>query len=371
MLIAIASLAVDFGRVQSVKMQLRCAADAAALAATDAIQRGNTDPTAIAIAAAADNIAAGTPVALQTGDVEYGHWNAASQKFTNSGVPVNAVHVTARRIAARGTALPLIFGSVIGQTTCNVNGDAVSIINPQIPNYAFVGIDSFAAAGLLTCDSYPALHQGAIQSNSDISLNLLGLIGLTFVDGDVRPGPGQSIIKPMIGVTNITGTTAPLSKSISYPSVDTTDYIVKNDNGSLPALTYNGTDFSTVLGAEIEAGTYLVRDLNVVAGLALKVNGPVTFYVTRNVNILAAVDLASKDPKNFKVCVANGGTVNVAAGLNMYMDLYAPDANINIGVGGNYWGAMVGKNVKILGTSFLHYDTDLAKAQLPSSSIVN
>src|SRR3954462_2635270 len=67
-LLAFTSLAVDLGRVQVAKTELRRAADAAARYAVTGI-RDNT-VNAKAVAAAADNTVDGAPLVLQNGDVQ-------------------------------------------------------------------------------------------------------------------------------------------------------------------------------------------------------------------------------------------------------------------------------------------------------------
>src|SRR4051812_37257514 len=71
-LCAIASLAVDLGRVQLAKSQLRSAADAAALAAGDVLLKDPNAARSTAIQIAAANKADGSPVVLDSSkDVEF------------------------------------------------------------------------------------------------------------------------------------------------------------------------------------------------------------------------------------------------------------------------------------------------------------
>src|SRR5215203_5762975 len=88
-LTAFCSLAVDLGRVQVAKGELRLAADAAArhgasgLASSPAVARAN------AVSAAADNRADGTTVGVDAAlDVQLGTWDANTRTFT--ALPVAA-----------------------------------------------------------------------------------------------------------------------------------------------------------------------------------------------------------------------------------------------------------------------------------------
>src|SRR5437762_10760155 len=71
-LCAIASFAVDYGRVQLAKTELLRAADAAARAAVASIGKGVTAANNAAISTAAMNNCDGSAVALTTADIELG-----------------------------------------------------------------------------------------------------------------------------------------------------------------------------------------------------------------------------------------------------------------------------------------------------------
>src|SRR3954470_4746178 len=140
-LMGFVSLAVDVGRVQTAKTELRRAADAAArYAATGA--RDNT-ARAKAIAAAAETNGDGTPLALTNGDVQTGTW--ASGTFNNGGSTPNAVRVRARRTAERGNPLLMTFGRVLGMTGCDIEATAIACI-PDV-YYGVVGLNSISMGG--------------------------------------------------------------------------------------------------------------------------------------------------------------------------------------------------------------------------------
>src|SRR3954462_5740699 len=71
-----ASLAVDFGRVQLVKGQLRAAADASALAAANLVLSDVPAAKQAAVDTARGNLAHGAPVALTGADVVPVIWDA-------------------------------------------------------------------------------------------------------------------------------------------------------------------------------------------------------------------------------------------------------------------------------------------------------
>src|SRR5688572_13943079 len=101
-LCAMASFAVDMGRIVVVKTQVRAAADAAALAAAQDVLRDPVAARASAILVAKANKADGSPVILDNGDVEFGNWDASTRTYTAAvvGVRPNAVKVTVHRTTA-------------------------------------------------------------------------------------------------------------------------------------------------------------------------------------------------------------------------------------------------------------------------------
>jgi len=122
-------LAVDLGRAQTAKTELRRAADAAARAGAMEILKGNTDYSSdsksvltIVAEVAKANLADGTPVVLNTStDIQIGTWNSFTRMFTPTFSSPNAVRVYARRNgAANQNAVPLIFTQVIGRKSLDV-----------------------------------------------------------------------------------------------------------------------------------------------------------------------------------------------------------------------------------------------------------
>lgn len=129
-LIGFISLAVDWGRVQLAKTELQAAADAAARYGVTGLSSGvNTVQSRVA-AAAAQNKADGSAVSIDTNnDIEFGVWDPLLKQFTvltgSQRNGATAIRVTARRTAARGNAIPLLWGAVIGKRTCDVTAQSV------------------------------------------------------------------------------------------------------------------------------------------------------------------------------------------------------------------------------------------------------
>jgi len=209
-------------------------------------------------------------------------------------------------------------------------------------SYNFAGIDSvdFSSLGVL------ARVNGNIASNGNIRVGVpLGL--LVGVNGDARSYAG-SVTKGTLAY--ISGSKAPLSEQLYFPAVKVP---LDNNNSQIAGYLDSDGDFNALLSAVIPAGTYVVRDLNFLAGLNIRLEGPVTFYVTGNFNLAVGANLLGNPvypPSYLKIRVANGGSVNFLANLltPIYMDLYAPSSNVNIAVGVNhYHGRLIAKRLNV------------------------
>jgi hypothetical protein len=166
-MIGFCSLAVDLGRVQTAKTELRRAADAAARAGAVMIPQGTSQVQSTAIAMAASNKCDGTAVALSDADIVQGVWNKNTRTFSSGGTPDNvttfsAVQVNAKRTKANGNPIPLLWGTVLGASTCDVNATSVvaliSVSNP-ITQYVSAHGDPWLAGE-------PAGTQGSVPDSN-------------------------------------------------------------------------------------------------------------------------------------------------------------------------------------------------------------
>jgi Flp pilus assembly protein TadG len=144
-MMGICSMAVDFGRVVTAKTELGRAAEAAARAAVYSMSTGasNSSILSAAAAVAAQNTVDGTTLTLSTGnastDIQVGLWNTTTKAFTANSTPLAsanntntfpAVKIWAKRTSANGNPISLVFGQVVGASTCDVNATAVAELYP-------------------------------------------------------------------------------------------------------------------------------------------------------------------------------------------------------------------------------------------------
>jgi Flp pilus assembly protein TadG len=137
-LCGLVSLGVDYGRVTLDKAALQVAADAAARQGAFGLQSGKE--FTMAINAAATNSIEGKPVVLEDADIQVGFWNTATSTFTPTNNSPNAVQVSAQLSAARGTAVPTLFASLLGNKSCDVRVVSTAmIVFPVTDSQTFSG----------------------------------------------------------------------------------------------------------------------------------------------------------------------------------------------------------------------------------------
>lgn len=341
LLSVLASLAVDVGIYMTAKAELQAAADAAALAAAHEMEKG-LSPHSVAIKFARDNIPNSQLLLPQPAiQIRLGRWEDGV--FVESPYDQNSIRVTLYRAQEYQNPVPLFFAGLLGLHSIDIQASAVASIRPRAPEYNFVGINEvyFSSLGVL------ARIKGRVVSNGDIHIGQpLGL--LVGVLGDARSWGGR-VRKGMLA--GITGSTRPLPDELVYPSVQLP---LRSDNDKIRPYLDSQGDFNGLTFTSIPSGTYVVRDLNLLANVMVRLEGPVTFYVTRHFNMAATVNLLGNpnfSPSMFKVRVAPGGEVHFLANLlsPLNMDLYAPDTEVDIAVGINrYYGRLIAKRLHIL-----------------------
>jgi hypothetical protein len=141
------SLAVDLGRVQTAKTELRRAVDAAARAGLASLMQGTSAVRTAAVNMAANNKCDGSTVTIASSNVVAGVWNNNTHTFSSSGTADNvttfsAVQVSASRTKAGGNPIPLLFGMLVGANTCDVSATSVAALMVTQSTTQFVSAQS-------------------------------------------------------------------------------------------------------------------------------------------------------------------------------------------------------------------------------------
>jgi hypothetical protein len=72
-----------------------------------------------------------------------------------------------------------------------------------------------------------------------------------------------------------------------------------------------------------------------------------------------AGDTVNFDPTTFQILYAGTGTVKLKGGASAAGLLYAPNAQFSFGGNGDWYGAVIGKDMTDMGGTAIHYDRKL------------
>jgi Flp pilus assembly protein TadG len=316
---AIVSLAVDLGRVQLVKTQLQRVADAAARYGAQGLESGNA--VAWAKASATEQTVNGGSYTVVAGDVVTGNWSGSA--FTAGGTPLNAVKMTAACTAARGNAVTLFFGRVIGQASCDVHATSVATYADN-PTGGFIGLSSFTVKNNTFVGSYNSSNTTLPTHAGAGSKGLVGSNGTVLsgnndiLQGDVLLGPSGSV-----SGFSVTGATTTQASPITAPAMPA--WSPGTNPGSIPsAYTVNSS-------VTLPHGTYWFTSLTISQSGTLSFDGPSTVYVNGTVDLLGSIIASGSIPSNLKIYQYGsntfgnpGGSANVTT---VIADVVAPNSN--------------------------------------------
>ena len=316
-LLAFASLAVDFGRVQMAKTQLHRAADAAARYGLQGLSDGTA--AAKAIQSAAANSVDGTPLVLQNGDVVTGTWSGGT--FTPGNSSPNALQVNAHRTKARGTAVTLLFGQVIGLSSCDLNASAVTLAELAPPG-GIIGYQGITVKNNTLIASY----NSAVTTNPGNSYNSNAAIGSNAVidaknNNDLY---GSALVGPsgtFGGFTIHTGSQVNRSTAIPLPAMPSWPATVPaNPNGVSANFVTNGQTLA--------AGTYYFNSMTINGDLSF--SGPATVYVNGDITVDAGFYACNMVPGTLRVYEIGAHNFGDSGGNGMDVvgDIWAPEQRL-------------------------------------------
>ncbi len=270
------------------------------------------------------------------------------------------------------------------------------------PDFGLFGDVSVDAGGTMMSDSYKStlgylptvkvhggttytydLANGSVGSNGSVTTN-----GNSKIFGNATPGPGSTYS----GGGFVLGSTTPASSAVSIQPVSYNPP-AGSTPGSLPAaVTMAGyTNKVITLGSAGSTTPTVYHVDSIVFGQArtIRVVGPVVIYsegqiklnakdefllegdpasvqIYQNtgdlhINGQALVGMSSslkKVPNKFKVDTATTGDIQFNGGSEVYAMVNAPAASFTQNGNSDFFGALIGKTVKVTGTGRFHYDED-------------
>lgn len=356
-LLGFASLAVDLGHVYVVRSELQLAADAAARYGAAGLETGVAAAVARAVDAADDNTSDGMPVKIDpAADVELGLWNKQTRTFTpllgDARAAADAVRVTARRTAANGGGVQLLFARVLGKTSQDVLARSVARLERR-PASGIIGLDgitfknnTFVGGYNAASDRNPteatATALGGLASNGPI----VGGINNT-ISGGVLLGPSAPNVTGMSVSVPVDRLSAPL-EAPPLPAWDP----APNPNG-LPQV-YSASGNVTLPG-----GTYWFTSLSVRGNLRFA--GPATLVVNGPVLVSGSMYAYDTLPTNLKVYQLGShefGDDDIN-GVDVVADILAPQADFLARNNLRFRGRMVMRSITLLNNADIFYDVTL------------
>jgi Flp pilus assembly protein TadG len=211
-MLALGTVAVDWGHVQLAKTQLSGAADAAARAGAAALANSPAAAVDAARWTAAQNVVDGTALSVAAADVQIGSWNGSTftRLYGSDQYSANAVKVVAKRDAASRSAIPNTWGSVFGVTSTNLKVEPIAMLvrglNVDQPvaavsNPFLAGASAGTGASRVNPHDNPdaaGTKKNPKQSPDTVNLPLVDGAVLTFdsIDGVARHDPGLGDYEP-------------------------------------------------------------------------------------------------------------------------------------------------------------------------------
>jgi hypothetical protein len=347
-LAGVLSLAVDYGRAQLVKSELQAAADAAARYAATGVADGTA--VAKAQAVAAENFADNRSITALSSDVELGRWDTASGSFVANGTPTDAVRVTLRRTQARGTAVPLVFGSLVGRGSVDVVARSVAMAagsGPAVP-YDVIGLDSVNMSGGARV-SKRAGESGNVAVASNGNWNLSG-------GARVNGNAYHRANAPNAG--NVAGSRVSMAADLTFSVASLPASYVNHGN-----LNLGGNNTLT-----LSSGDHYFTSLSVGGNANLLINsttGPVRLYVNGGVNVSGNGDIGNGNPaNNCEIYVVSSAGVDVSGSGTVTASIYAPSSPMNVTGNGYVLGPVVAKSINVTGSGDIDTTDQLSPTAL-------
>ena len=372
-----AGLTLDVGYVCAWTSAQQNAADVGALIGAGALRDGNLHGILHRIRRTIhhgdDRAMASQPRDVK---IEFGAWDDERQTFS----PLEANEWTRRAFAVRvrvgSREAPFFLSGLTGRPQPTVWREAVAV--GAKPCFGVWGVEALNIHGELFVDAFrspsgPYVENenlgGDVCSGGDIFAK-----GACEIHGNVMAGI-KSAANISIDAASVSGMTAsalsrPFFKEIDFDSMET-----KNDNASVPTTDRGRRPFSADghfwLEADdaltLPAGDYFFDSLTLRRGSSLAVVGPTRILVRGDVRIEGNGLVDGSQRTALPVIISNGKSVTLSGRLSFYGSIFAPQAEVRLEGGVEYFGALVGGTVTVWDRVRFHVDeaSPLAERLLP------
>ena len=360
---ALVSLGVDVAHVRLAKNQLQGAADAAARSAAAGLPNASTVQNN-AVNAGAANIVDGTAVVINPAtDVTFGTWlNGAFTVLSGAQqVNANAVQITARRTAAGGNPVVLLFGGLIGKPNCDVT---VTSIATAVERPGLIGLNSLTVHNNFFVASYDSSvtttpNQSLYNSSALVGSNgaISGGSGNT-LNGSVLLGPSGSIS----GFT-VSGSTTTLTSPLTIPSVAINN--VSNPGGISQAPVIANGQTVTWPG-----GTYYFTSLTIGDSTTINFSGPAIIYLDGSASLHDFDNITAYNniPGNLRIYMSSGNLFTLHDSDNIYAQLIAPGSDVATQHDNcNWYGSLLARTISFHDNCSFYSDQSLTSRSVNST----
>jgi hypothetical protein len=338
-LIGIASLVVDYGRVVVAESELQTAADAAALHASGGIADGTASIRAAA--SIADNRADGHAIQIRPEDVVLGQIDPTTGEFIAGRTPADAVRVIVQRRAARGTGLPLVFGTLIGVPSIDLA--ASSVASDSGGGGSYIGLQLTRMFNDTRFDSYNSAAGPYSQSTSNNSGTLYSADEMLLDDdarvvGKAQYGSSGKLTKSSTAIAERGIRQANIGRS--FPRVSIAPAQAANNNSHLAAAGLSAK--ARVSGAvTLQGGTYLLTELKVNPGASLTFTGRTTIYLDGDLKVEGTLAAATLLPGDLTVLMTANNKGEIKGNGKLYGSLYAAGSDVHHHDNGQSFGSVI------------------------------
>jgi Flp pilus assembly protein TadG len=356
-LLGIASLAVDFGRIHAARGELQAAVDAALIYGA----RGIADGTAFAkavIAAGENRYDGNKPLTLSGSEVQVGSWNSTTKAFTAGASPANALQITVSR------TIPLTLLQAFGVTSRQIAASGITTMNQTFAS-GFVGLDWVDVNSGGTSDSYDsskgaysaatAGNLGSLASNGWIKINS------STIKKDVYMRSGQTLDADGSSygqrINMASAMSVPLPSASPYSSSNNSNGNITPQSAIKSNLNFN-SDGSTVT---MPGGNYYFNSFTT-NSTTLNVTGPSTLYVNGDLAFNSTtLNVTSQRPGDFRIIVVKASPVSISFNsvTGLCADIQAPTASVELNSTTTFFGRIIAKTLKVNSSAALHYDVSL------------
>jgi hypothetical protein len=254
---------------------------------------------------------------------------------------------------------------------------------------AVTALESFEIEGEAFIDSYDSaegsyLSQVVASYNgrprAEIAGNVLAGADISVEDragifGDANPGPAGTIeIAPTATVTGSTGN-ASAGPSVPAPQVPSVASSGRLElSGSTSRTVGPGTQRYDVLTLSDSATLTIKGPAKIVIGGNVTVGGTsrlridgkkggveIYIYGSYSSSETARVSMAAKRPSDCTIVIVGTGSATHRSAAPFYGSIFANEGRVDLAANADFYGAIVGKKVKLADRARLHFDVDLAR----------